>query len=259
MVAIVSSAIASFLRHRARVRRWLFWWAGRRCAEPQLRRVPADPSFFLVLLIVALFGSGIEYTMVAIALTTWPRSARIMRAQVLSLKSRVYVQAARSAGASHLQRSCVTWCRTDSRPIVTDATILMGLAILTEAGLSFLGLGDQNAVSWGRMIFEGQRQLRLAPGCRSFPVWPCWCLWRRFNLLGDGTQPGSQPPAAPPCELVPAASRRSAMTATEAAPSRDAPTLEVRGLTMAYAMWMTRAFVRWTMCLSFCRVAAASV
>ena len=58
-----------------------------------------------MLLIVALFGSGIEFTMIAIALTTWPRSARIMRSQVLKLKSRVYVQAALAAGASHLHAS----------------------------------------------------------------------------------------------------------------------------------------------------------
>ncbi len=63
------------------------------------------PSFFLVLLIVALFGSRIEFTMAAIALTTWPRSARIMRAQVLSLKARIYVQAARASGASHARNA----------------------------------------------------------------------------------------------------------------------------------------------------------
>ena len=104
------------------------------------------PSFFLVLLIVALFGSHIGYTMVAIALTTWPRSARIMRAQVLSLKSRVYVQAARSAGASHTHTLVRHIVPNGIAPIVTDATILMGLAILTEAGLSFLGQGLEQLV-----------------------------------------------------------------------------------------------------------------
>ena len=78
-------------------------------------------------------------------------------------------------------------------PIVTDATILMGLAILTEAGLSFLGLGDQNAVSWGRMIFKGQRQLRLAHGCRSFPGLALLVLVASFNLLGDGLNQALNP------------------------------------------------------------------
>ena len=63
------------------------------------------PTFFLVLLIIALFGSSITLTMLAIAVTTWPKSARIMRSQVLSLKSRVYVQSARAAGASNLPRA----------------------------------------------------------------------------------------------------------------------------------------------------------
>ena len=157
------------------------------------------PSFFLVLLIVALFGSSIAFTMVAIALTTWPRSARIMRAQVLSLKSRVYVQAARSAGASHLRTLLRHVVPNGLAPIVTDATILMGLAILTEAGLSFLGLGDQNAVSWGRMIFEGQRQLRLAPWMSFFPGSGVADACGVVQPARRRAQPGPQPPAAPPC------------------------------------------------------------
>jgi peptide/nickel transport system permease protein len=144
------------------------------------------PTFFLVLLIVALFGSNLTLTMIAIALTTWPRSARIMRAQVLTLKSRVYVQAALAAGATDgqvLRRHVIP---NGLAPIVTDGAILMGLAILTEAGLSFLGLGDQNTVSWGRMIFEGQRQLRLAPWISIFPGVSMLLLVASFNLLGDG-------------------------------------------------------------------------
>ena len=131
--------------------------------------------------------------MLAIALTTWPRSARIMRAQVLSLKSRVYVQAARSAGASHLRTLVRHVVPNGLAPIVTDATILMGLAILTEAGLSFLGLGDQNAVSWGRMIFEGQRQLRLAPWMSFFPGLALLALVASLNLLGDGLNQALSP------------------------------------------------------------------
>ena len=131
------------------------------------------PAFFLVLLIVALFGSDITYIMLAIAATTWPRSARIMRSQVLTLKARTYVQAALAAGASHGQALRRHVIPNGLAPIVTDATLLMGLAVLTEAGLSFLGLGDQNTVSWGRMIFEGQRHLKLAPWISIFPESRC--------------------------------------------------------------------------------------
>jgi peptide/nickel transport system permease protein len=193
------------------------------------------PSFFLVLLIVALFGSHIGYTMVAIALTTWPRSARIMRAQVLSLKSRVYVQAARSAGASHTHTLVRHIVPNGIAPIVTDATILMGLAILTEAGLSFLGLGDQNVVSWGRMIFEGQRQLRLAPWMSIFPGLSLLVLVAAFNLVGDGLNQALSPQLR---RLAARATPRKPVSVEpgEALPRRDAPMLEVRGLTLAYAL-----------------------
>ncbi len=179
MVAIVSSAIASLLGIVLGSIAGYFGGPLDAVLSRTFDVFLLIPSFFLVLLIVALFGSHIGYTMVAIALTTWPRSARIMRAQVLSLKSRTYVQAARAVGASHghvLLRHVVP---NGLAPIVTDATILMGLAILTEAGLSFLGLGDQNAVSWGRMIFEGQRQLRLAPWMSIFPGYRSCSSWRR--------------------------------------------------------------------------------
>ncbi len=196
------------------------------------------PTFFLVLLIVALFGSSIEYTMFAIALTTWPRSARIMRAQVLTLKSRVYVQAALAAGASHawvLARHIVP---NGLAPIVTDGTILMGFAILTEAGLSFLGLGDQNAVSWGRMIFEGQRQLRLAPWLSVFPGVALLVLVAAFNLLGDGLNLALNPQLrrlatrARPAAAV----ERAPQALDSATPDPAAPVLDVRDLRMEYLL-----------------------
>ena len=100
------------------------------------------PTFFLVLVAVSIFGTRLSLTISAIALTSWPRSARIMRSQVLSIRSRVYVQAAEASGASPwrvLRRHVVP---NAIAPVLTDGAILMGFAILTEAGLSFLGLGD---------------------------------------------------------------------------------------------------------------------
>ncbi len=156
------------------------------------------PVFFLVILIIALFGSNVFYIMFAIAVTTWPRSARIMRAQVLSLKSRTFVQAALGAGAGHWHVLFRHVIPNGLPPIVTDATLLMGLAVLTEAGLSFLGLGDQNTVSWGRMIFEGQQQLRIAPWISIFPGIAMLLLVAAFNFLGNGMNqvmnPGTRAP-----------------------------------------------------------------
>ena len=233
LVAIVSSAIASLL---GIVLGSLSGYFGGR-TDAVLSRIfdvfLLIPSFFLVLLIVALFGSGIEYTMIAIALTTWPRSARIMRAQVLSLKSRVYVQAARAAGASHLRTLARHVIPNGLAPIITDATILMGLAILTEAGLSFLGLGDQNAVSWGRMIFEGQRQLRLAPWMSFFPGLSLLLLVAAFNLLGDGLNRALNPQLR---RLAARVKPAAAIELPQAAPAPDGPMLDVRDLRLEYRL-----------------------
>ncbi|CAH1656703.1 MULTISPECIES: dipeptide/oligopeptide/nickel ABC transporter permease/ATP-binding protein [unclassified Chelatococcus] len=190
------------------------------------------PTFFLILLIVALFGSNLVLTMVAIALTTWPRSARIIRSQVLSIKSRVYVQAALAAGASNMQVLFRHVIPNGLAPLVTDATLLMGLAILTEAGLSFLGLGDQNTVSWGRMIFEGQRQLRLAPWMSIAPGAAMLILVASLNLLGDGLNYAMNPQLRSRGG-APAKRRLAAPPADDEAPGGPV-ILTVRDLRMAY-------------------------
>ena len=146
-----------------------------------------------MLLIVDLFGSSIQFTMFAIAITTWPRSARIMRSQVLTLKTRTYVQAALASGGTSAQVLARHVVPNGLAPIVTDGTILMGLAILTEAGLSFLGLGDQNTVSWGRMIYDGQRYLRQAPWLSIFPGLSLVVLVAALNLLGDALNQALNP------------------------------------------------------------------
>ena len=192
------------------------------------------PTFFLVLLIVDLFGSSIQFTMFAIAITTWPRSARIMRSQVLTLKTRTYVQAALASGGSNAQVLARHVVPNGLAPIITDGTILMGLAILTEAGLSFLGLGDQNTVSWGRMIYDGQRYLRQAAWIAIFPGLSMVVLVAALNLLGDALNQALNPqlrrhlnrshkPLRPPMPVDPS---------EPAVP--DAPLLSVRDLTVVY-------------------------
>jgi peptide/nickel transport system permease protein len=192
------------------------------------------PTFFLILLIVALFGASLPLTIMAIALTTWPRSARLMRSQVLTLKSRVYVQAALAAGAPHWWVILRHVIPNGIAPVITDGTILMGMAILTEAGLSFLGLGDQNVVSWGSMIFEGQRHLRLAPWMSIAPGVALLILVASLNLLGDsvtlalnpqlrtrGGAPIKRATVAPPAD--------------EPAPDADTPILQVSDLRLEYS------------------------
>ncbi|WP_210495589.1 dipeptide/oligopeptide/nickel ABC transporter permease/ATP-binding protein [Microvirga antarctica] len=190
------------------------------------------PTFFLVLLIVNLFGSNLGLTMFAIAITTWPRSARIMRAQVLSLKSRTYVQASLAAGASSWQALVSHVIPNGIAPLITDGAILMGLAILTEAGLSFLGLGDQNSVSWGRMIYEGQAYLRSAPWISIFPGVSLLILVSALNLLGDALNRALNPQIRARQRV---ARRRPPINASpEPAPVADDVILRVDDLVLTY-------------------------
>ncbi len=144
------------------------------------------PVFFLLILATAIFGSNIYFVMLAIGITTWPTNARIMRSQVLTLKNRPYVKASIAAGASAPRVLVRHIIPNGVYPVVANTALQMGSAILTEAGLSFLGLGDPNVVSWGQMIQAGQRYMNLAWWMVVFPGLALLLLVAAFNLTGDG-------------------------------------------------------------------------
>jgi peptide/nickel transport system permease protein len=112
----------------------------------------------------------------------------------------------------------------------------MGFAILTEAGLSFLGLGDQNSVSWGRMIFEGQRHLRLAPWMSIFPGLALLILVAALNLLGDGLNRALNPQLRRQSQWV---RRRPPIDVPQASTTVEPPILEVRDLRLEYRLGST--------------------
>ncbi len=128
------------------------------------------PSFFLILFIIAVYGGSIFNVMAAIGLLIWPSNARITRAQVLSLREREFVQASILAGVSHMKVLFRHIVPNAIFPIIANTMLQIAGAILTETGLSFLGLGDPNVISLGRMIYEGQLYIAsrwweaLAPG-----------------------------------------------------------------------------------------------
>lgn len=204
------------------------------------------PAFFLVIVIVALFGTSVVFVMLVIGVTTFPRSARIMRSQVLALKPRAFVQAARAAGAGHLQVLFRHIIPNGLPPVITNATLLMGTAVLTEAGLSFLGLGDAGTTSWGRMILEGQRQLRLAPWMSVFPGLVMLIVVWAFNMLGDALNrflsPQVREGAARGAGTVVAPAHRDApivgmvLDGNRTAPTATEPLLAVRDLVMHYRL-----------------------
>jgi peptide/nickel transport system permease protein len=123
------------------------------------------PTLFLIILIVSLFGGNLMLAMVIVGLTTWPSNAKIARAQVLTIKKRGFVDAARMMGLGHFRILFKHILPNGFYAVLANSTIQMAGAITTEASLSFLGLGDPNKVSWGRMIRDSLSNI------------PAWWLW----------------------------------------------------------------------------------
>lgn len=147
----------------------------------------AFPAILLAIFIVAVMGPGIGNAMVAIAIVRVPQMARVTRAQVLSLKEKEYVEAARALGHKNLMILFKHILLNGFAPMLVIATLGMGTAIVTEAGLSFLGLGAQPpAVSWGRMLNAGREVLRTSPHVATYPGIAIAITVLGFNLLGDG-------------------------------------------------------------------------
>jgi peptide/nickel transport system permease protein len=144
------------------------------------------PAFFLIIVIVATLGNGILYVMVVIGLTSWPTNARLMRAQVLTLRERTFVQALTALGESRFRILLRHIIPNGIQPIIANSTLQIAGAILIEAGLSFLGLGDPNKASWGKMINDERASILTA-------WWPSVCpgvaivvTVLAFYLIGDG-------------------------------------------------------------------------
>ncbi len=144
------------------------------------------PSFFLILLIVALFGNSLTNVMIVIGITTWPGNAKLMRAQALSLRERVFVKSAEAMGETRLQILFKYIIPNGIFPVIANTTMGMASAILTEAGLSFLGLGDPSIISWGQMIYAGKQYITSAWWISTFAGVAIVIAVLIFYLLGDG-------------------------------------------------------------------------
>lgn len=144
------------------------------------------PSFFLILLIIALFGNSITDVMVVIGITTWPSNAKLMRAQALSLRQRTFVKSAEAMGETKLQILFKYILPNGIFPVIANTTMGMSNAILTEAGLSFLGLGDPSIISWGQMIYTGKQYITSAWWISAFAGIAIVITVLVFYLLGDG-------------------------------------------------------------------------
>lgn len=147
-------------------------FAGRWIDEVLMRVVDAFqtiPGFLLALAFVSTAGPSLPSVVTAIALGAWPAPARMTRAEVLSVRERDYVAAARIIGMHPAEIAFRQILPNALPPVLSLAAVIVAAAILTEAALSFLGLGDPNRVTWGGMIAEGRAVLRSAPYLSIIP------------------------------------------------------------------------------------------
>jgi len=145
------------------------------------------PALVLAIAIVAALGPGIVNAMIALSLVWWPGYVRLVESKTLSLRSELYVDAARVAGASSLRIVFVHILPNCASPILVKASMDMGMAILAAASLGFIGLGAQPpAPEWGAMISVGRNYLPVWWWYVTFPGIAIYLTVLGFNLLGDG-------------------------------------------------------------------------
>jgi peptide/nickel transport system permease protein len=144
------------------------------------------PGFLLALAFVSVVGASLPVVVLAIALGAWTGPARIARAEVLSIRERDYVASARVIGMHPLEIALREVLPNAMPPVLALASVIVAGAILTEAALSFLGLGDPNVVTWGSMIAEGRNVLRSAPFLSIVPGLALVLTVLGVYLFGEG-------------------------------------------------------------------------
>jgi len=158
--------------------------------DPAIMRV-ADalliiPTFFLVLSIAFVFGGRLVTVVVLLGVTLWPQISRIVRAEVLTLKHEAFVLSARAIGASDAKLMFREIVPNTLPPVIAMIALLASAGILTEASLSFLGVGDPNVVSLGQMLTSGLEYATIAWWVPAFPGAAIFALVLLLNVLGDG-------------------------------------------------------------------------
>src|SRR5450830_242851 len=144
------------------------------------------PSFLFAIVLVVILTPSIASIIFAIGVTTWPQITRLVRAEALRVRNAEYVTAARTIG---LPSRSVIWSHVlpnSLSPVVVATSVLMAQAILTEASLSFLGLGDPTVISWGSMIGMGRSTLRTSWYMTALPGAAIFITVISFMLLGNG-------------------------------------------------------------------------
>jgi peptide/nickel transport system permease protein len=154
----------------------------------------ACPFLILAIALAAFLGPSLTNAMIAIGISAMPAFIRLTRAQVLNAKLEDYVEAARAVGNPHRRIVLRHILPNIVAPIMVQATLAIAAAIIAEASLSFLGLGQQPpAPSWGSMLNTAKNFLSQAPSMAMWPGAAIFCVVLAFNLLGDGLRDALDP------------------------------------------------------------------
>lgn len=144
------------------------------------------PSFLFAIVLVVILTPSIGSIVFAIGVTSWPQIARLVRAEAMRVRHSEFVSAALTIGLGHWRVILTHMLPNSTAPVIVATSILMAQAILTEASLSFLGLGDPNVISWGSMVGAGRSTLRTAWYMTALPGVAIFVTVIAFMLLGNG-------------------------------------------------------------------------
>jgi len=151
------------------------------------------PFFLLLVFIIFIFGPSLTFIILVIGLTGWTGTARLVRSEALSLRTREFIMASKSLGASDTRIVFRHLIPNVLSPIIVIATLSIPGVILAEAGLSFIGLGDPTVTSWGVVLHAGQRSLDTAWWVAVEPGFLLFLTVLAFNFLGDGIRDAFDP------------------------------------------------------------------
>ncbi len=151
------------------------------------------PTLLFSMVIVALFGASLPMITFAIGVVSWPPVARITRAEFMRIRELEYVTASRASGAKNYKLMFSVILPNALPPIIVQAALMVGSAILFEAGLSFLGLTDPNVVSWGQVIGSNRQYILDASYTVTIPGLAIFVTVLAISLVGDGLNDALNP------------------------------------------------------------------
>jgi peptide/nickel transport system permease protein len=155
------------------------------------------PNFLLIIVLVVVLQPSLSTIITAIAAVSWPSLARLVRAEVMALRRRDFVQSCVTIGMGHGRIVLTQILPNCLAPILVTGSIMVATAVLIETGLSFLGLGDPNVVSWGSMIGAGRAGLRTAWYLCAIPGLAIIATVLSINLVAEGLNDALNPRLRP--------------------------------------------------------------